>query len=198
MRHLNYNHLLYFWVVGREGTIARAAERLHLTPQTISGQLKLLEDAVGSRLFERRGRHLQLTGTGRTVYGYADEMFRLGTELADVLRGRTPAGQRVFRVGVADVVASGSPLAVEEPTVDIHLRRLEPGRPDQEIDAHTRADIVHQRRHDPRQSLNAWATAAAPFHRKALALNSELLGDRPPSLFLYQVKQSCGGDSEGP
>ena len=104
MRHLNYNHLLYFWTVGREGTIARAAELMHVTPQTISGQLKLLEEAVGAPLFQRRGRHLQLTETGRTVFGYADEMFRLGSELADVLRGRTPSGQRVFTVGVADVV----------------------------------------------------------------------------------------------
>ena len=119
MRHLNYNHLLYFWMVGREGTIARAAERLHLTPQTISGQLKLLEDAVGSPLFERRGRHLQLTEMGRTVFGYADEMFRLGSELADVLRGRTPAGQRVFRVGVADVVPKLVAYRMLEPALSL-------------------------------------------------------------------------------
>lgn len=119
MRHLNYNHLLYFWMVGREGTIARAAECLHLTPQTISGQLKLLEETVGSPLFERRGRHLHLTETGRTVFGYADDMFRLGTELADVLRGRTTAGQRVFRVGVADVVPKLVAYRMLEPALSL-------------------------------------------------------------------------------
>ena len=47
MRHLNYSHLHYFWIVANEGSIARASEVLHITPQTISGQLKLLDEAVG-------------------------------------------------------------------------------------------------------------------------------------------------------
>ena len=119
MRHLNYNHLLYFWMVGREGTIARAAELLHLTPQTVSGQLKLLDAAVGTALFERRGRHLQLTEAGRTVFGYADEMFRLGNELVDVMRGRTPGGQRVFTVGVADVVPKLVAYRMLEPALSL-------------------------------------------------------------------------------
>jgi len=58
MRHLNYSHLLYFWTVAREGSIAKASNVLHLTPQTISGQLKLLDDAIGDRLFVRAGRRL--------------------------------------------------------------------------------------------------------------------------------------------
>ena len=64
MRHLNYTHLMYFWTVAREGTITRASEVLHLTPQTISGQLKLLDEAVGEPLFNRVGRGLVLTETG--------------------------------------------------------------------------------------------------------------------------------------
>ncbi len=67
MRHLNYNHLLYFWTVAREGSIARASELLHITPQTISGQLKLLEETVGEPLFQRQGRGLVLTDTGQVV-----------------------------------------------------------------------------------------------------------------------------------
>ena len=82
MRHLNYNHLLYFWTVAREGSIIKATESLHLTPQTISGQLKLLEEAVGEPLFNRVGRGLVLTETGHLVYQYADEIFTLGEELA--------------------------------------------------------------------------------------------------------------------
>lgn len=82
MRHLNYNHLLYFHTVAREGSIARAAEVLHLTPQTISGQIKLLEDAVGAALFDRVGRGLVLTETGHTVNTYAEEIFSLGSELS--------------------------------------------------------------------------------------------------------------------
>lgn len=104
MRHLNFNHLYYFWVVAREGSIVKAAEELCLTSQTISGQLRLLEDAVGQKIFSRAGRGLALTETGRVMFEYADEMFRLGTELRDVIKGRKADGPMVFHVGVADVV----------------------------------------------------------------------------------------------
>ena len=104
MRHLNFNHLYYFWVVAREGSIVKAAEELCLTSQTISGQLRLLEDAVGQKIFSRAGRGLALTETGRVMFEYADEMFRLGTELRDVIKGRKADGPMVFHVGIADVV----------------------------------------------------------------------------------------------
>lgn len=81
MRHLNYNHLLYFWTVAREGSISKATQSLHLTPQTISGQLKLLEESVGEPLFNRVGRGLVMSETGHMVYQYADEIFTLGSEL---------------------------------------------------------------------------------------------------------------------
>ncbi|MBT8124770.1 MAG: LysR family transcriptional regulator, partial [Gammaproteobacteria bacterium] len=75
MRHLNYNHLLYFWTVAREGSITKASELLHITPQTISGQIKLLEETIGEPLFKRQGRGLLLTETGQVVHIYADEIF---------------------------------------------------------------------------------------------------------------------------
>ena len=92
MTWLNYHHLLYFWTVAREGSIARACTLLHLTQPTISGQLRTLEKAVGAKLFDRVGRNLALTETGRVVYRYADEIFSLGRELQDTLKGR-PAGR---------------------------------------------------------------------------------------------------------
>jgi DNA-binding transcriptional LysR family regulator len=82
MRHLNYNHLLYFWTVAREGSIAKAAETLFVTPQTISGQLKLLEESIGKPLFNRIGRRLALTESGHVMKHYADDIFTLGGELA--------------------------------------------------------------------------------------------------------------------
>lgn len=88
MRHLNYNHLLYFWTVAREGSIAKASESLHITPQTISGQLKLLEDSVGEPLFRRVGRGLALTETGQVVSLYADEIFSLGAELTQRVQNK--------------------------------------------------------------------------------------------------------------
>ena len=70
MRHLNYKHLYYFWVVARDGGIANASRSLFLTPQTISGQLAALEEQLGEKLFARRGRRLELTETGRLIYPY--------------------------------------------------------------------------------------------------------------------------------
>ncbi|MEJ2693270.1 MAG: transcriptional activator NhaR [Candidatus Thiodiazotropha sp.] len=101
---INYKHLHYFWVVAREGGITRASERLHLTPQTISGQLSLLEDQLGIPLFIRVGRTLELTETGRLVLSYADEIFSLGGELEEAIH-RLPADRpQLFRVGVVDIL----------------------------------------------------------------------------------------------
>lgn len=104
MDWLNYHHLLYFWTVVREGGIARAGERLHLSQPTISTQLRKLERSVGDKLFQRVGRKLQMTDTGRTVYRYADEIFTIGRELSDALRGRDTGRPLRFTVGVSDVL----------------------------------------------------------------------------------------------
>jgi LysR family transcriptional activator of nhaA len=104
MAWLNYHHLLYFWTVAREGSIARACAQLHLTQPTISGQLRALEKAWGAKLFERVGRNLVLTDMGRVVYRYADEIFLLGRELQDTLRGQPPTRPLRLLVGVADTV----------------------------------------------------------------------------------------------
>jgi LysR family transcriptional activator of nhaA len=101
---INYKHLHYFWMVAKEGSIARACERLHLTPQTISGQLSLLEEQMGEALFSRVGRNLELTETGRLVLSYAQEIFSLGGELEEMVRNLPDKRPLVFKVGVADVV----------------------------------------------------------------------------------------------
>jgi LysR family transcriptional regulator, transcriptional activator of nhaA len=101
---INYKHLHYFWVVAKEGGIARASERLHITPQTISGQLSLLEESLGESLFTRAGRNLELSEAGRLALSYADEIFTLGSELEDVLRNIPDGRPLVFKVGVTDVV----------------------------------------------------------------------------------------------
>ena len=102
MRQVNYSHLQYFWAVAREGSIVAAAEVLHITPQTISGQLKLLEASMGGELFHRVGRRLELTELGHGVFQYADEIFSIGAELASFVRGQGPLGPISLRVGIVN------------------------------------------------------------------------------------------------
>lgn len=104
MDWLNYHHLFYFWTVAREGTIAKACQRLQVAQPTISAQLRQLERAFGQRLFEKSGRTLQLTDAGRVTFQYAEEIFTLGRELADTMHGRPSGAPLRFVVGVADVM----------------------------------------------------------------------------------------------
>lgn len=104
MDWLNYHHLLYFWTAAREGSITKACRQLHLTQPTVSGQIRALERSLKTRLFERSGRSIALTETGRMVFRYADEIFSLGRELQDTLNSR-PAGHALrLVVGVAEAL----------------------------------------------------------------------------------------------
>jgi len=104
MEWLNYHHLLYFWVVARQGSVTRAAAELRLAQPTISSQLRALEEGFGEKLFARSGRRLVLTDVGRMVFRYADEIFPLGRELLDTLRGRPTGRPMRLTVGIADAV----------------------------------------------------------------------------------------------
>lgn len=114
---VNYKHLHYFWAVAREGGVARASERLNLTPQTISGQLSLLEERLGVDLFIRVGRNLELTETGRLVLSYADEIFSLGDELEEVIHQLPEGRPLLFRVGVVDVLPKSIAHRILEPAL---------------------------------------------------------------------------------
>ena len=117
MASLNFKHLRYFWVVAKAGGIARASERLHLTPQTISGQISVFEDLLGYKLFARTGRRLELTDAGRVALSYADEIFTLGEELEGVLRSPAKGRPLQFSVGVADAVPKVVAYRLLEPAV---------------------------------------------------------------------------------
>lgn len=120
MRHLNYNHLLYFWTVAREGSIARASDHLNLTPQTISGQLKLLEDSVGEPLFHRVGRGLALSDTGLLVNDYANEIFSLGAELAQHVREKRPNSPKSVMMGIVDSIPKSIAYRILEPLLTMN------------------------------------------------------------------------------
>jgi LysR family transcriptional activator of nhaA len=102
MEWLNYHHLRYFWTVAKEGSLARAAEKLHVSQPSISEQIRELESAFGEKLFRREGRNNKLTDAGQVVFGYAEEIFALGRELMNAVKQRP--GTRTLRltVGVAD------------------------------------------------------------------------------------------------
>lgn len=104
MEWVNYHHLLYFRTVAREGSITRASKILLLAQPTISGQIRALEETLGEKLFARQGRNLVLTEFGRVVYRYADEIFSLGQEMTDVLKGRPTGRPLRLAVGIADLL----------------------------------------------------------------------------------------------
>lgn len=116
---LNYRQLHYFWVVAKTGSIVRACEQLNLTPQTISGQISLLEQTFGVELFRRVGRQLELTEAGRQTLPYAEQMFQLGGELEAMLRAQPNEQQTLFRVGVADVVPKSIVYRLIAPTMEL-------------------------------------------------------------------------------
>ena len=116
MEWLNYHHFYYFWIVAKEGTIARASQQLRLAHPTISAQIHRLEDALGEKLFVRQGRNLALTEFGRVALGYAEEIFSIGREFVDTAKGR-PRGGRPMRVvvGISDSLTKSIVYKILEP-----------------------------------------------------------------------------------
>ena len=122
MERLNYQHLFYFWSVAKEGGVTRACETLHLAQPTISGQLAVFERSIGTKLFRRDGRKLVLTDTGRIVYRYAEEIFSIGRELTNTLKGQTIERGLRFNIGLADAL----PKLIAYRLIEPALRLPEP------------------------------------------------------------------------
>lgn len=119
MEWINYHHLLYFWTVARTGSIAKASQELLLSPPTISSQISRLEDEIGEKLFVRSGRRLVLTEAGDIAFRYAEEIFSLGRELIDTLRGRPTGHPLHLRVGVADPLPKWIAYVLISPALQI-------------------------------------------------------------------------------
>jgi LysR family transcriptional activator of nhaA len=122
---MNFKHLYYFWATAKAGGIMRAGEQLHTTPQTLSAQIKLLEERLGCALFRKSGRHLELTDQGRTALGYADQIFALSAELEGAI-GKASHGPASldFRVGIADQVPKAIAYRLIEPALQVKGVRL--------------------------------------------------------------------------
>lgn len=102
MEWLNYHHLRYFWTVAKEGSVSRAAAKLHVSQPSISEQMRELESALGEKLFRREGRNNKLTEAGQVVFGFAEEIFALGREMMNAVKQRPGAKSLRLYVGVVD------------------------------------------------------------------------------------------------
>lgn len=125
---MNFKHLHYFWAAAKAGGIVRAGEQLHISPQTLSGQIKLLEDRLGCALFRKSGRGLELTEEGRLALGYADQIFALGAELEARVGKAARSGEHAldFHVGIADSVPKAVAYRLLEPALAVaeHVRLI--------------------------------------------------------------------------
>jgi len=119
MEWLNYHHLFYFWAVVHEGSVASASKKLRLSSSTISAQVGRLEEALGGKLFRRVGRNLEPTDLGRMVFRYANEIFFLGREMMETVRGRPVAGPLSLRVGIVDVLPKLIARKILEPALSL-------------------------------------------------------------------------------
>lgn len=119
MDWINYHHLLYFFVVAREGGLVQAGKVLRLSHPTLSAQIHTLEDQLGEKLFLKVGRKLELTEMGRVVYRYAEEIFSLGREMVDTVKGRGGGRQLRLDVGIVDVVPKLVVRRLLQPALDL-------------------------------------------------------------------------------
>jgi LysR family transcriptional activator of nhaA len=103
MLNINFHHLYYFFVIGQERQVVRAAKRLRIGQPTLSTQLKQFEDYLGYRLFDRkRGQTLSLTGHGEILYRYAKEIFRLSDEMLAAAQGLKRNKSLQLKIGALD------------------------------------------------------------------------------------------------
>ena len=119
MDWINYHHLLYFFIVAREGGLVQAGKVLRLSHPTLSAQIHTLEDQLGEKLFHKVGRKLELTEMGRVVYRYAEEIFSLGREMVDTVKGRGGGKQLRLEVGIVDVVPKLVVRRLLQPALDL-------------------------------------------------------------------------------
>jgi LysR family transcriptional activator of nhaA len=117
MEWLNYHHLLYFWAVMHEGSVTAACSKLRLSPSTVSIQVKKLEESLGGKLFRRVGRDLEPTDLGRLVFRYANEIFSLGREMLDTVRGRPTTGPLSLKAGIVNVLPKLIAFKLLEPAL---------------------------------------------------------------------------------
>lgn len=163
MEWLNYHHLMYFWVTAREGSMARAAAKLHVSPATLSVQIRELERSLGRQLFRKSGRGLALTETGETVLRYASDIFSTGEEMLNALRGNPVGTPMLLRAGIRDVMPKIAAFRWLEPAlrlstpVRLVCREGELETLISELSVHRLDVVLSDTPADPRWSVRAYS-----------------------------------------
>ena len=184
MEWLNYHHLLYFWVVAKEGSLARASQELRLAHPTISGQIHRLEEALGEQLFTRQGRNLVLTEVGRVAFRYADEIFSLGREFLDTVKGRASGQPLRLVVGVSDVLPKAMVHRMLEPAFRLAERVRVICREDRSTEAFLGELAVH--------AVDVVLADAPAGPGTAVRAFNHLLGESGTTFFAApQLARSC-------
>ena len=124
MDWLNYHHLLNFWLVAREGSVQLASEVLHVTPASVSVQVKQLERSLGVKLLRKKGRGLELTEMGEEVAEYASEIFATGRELMERVKRRPTGKAQELRVGIRDEMPKLVAYRLLQPALEMDQPRL--------------------------------------------------------------------------
>jgi LysR family transcriptional activator of nhaA len=122
----NYNHLYYFYTTAKSGGVTTAAKHLRISQPSLSGQLKVLEGALGTKLFRKVGRNIELTPEGSVIFGFCRQMFELSEQMKELISNEIPYASRRIYLGVSNEVANS--FAVE--AVSLFLNKYsEPLRP---------------------------------------------------------------------
>ena len=170
MRTLNFNHLYYFWVVARTGSVTGASRQLHLTQPTLSTQIKQLERELGAPLFARTGRQMVLTVTGQLVMRHAEEMFRVCEDLLDAIKGRPNNEPMNLVIGTSKTVPKLIARAILDP-----LRHLKP--PVRFVCRDRRSDVLLQELETQRLDVMLADAPVPPAVRRAIAYRGIELPD---------------------
>ncbi|OOF25819.1 transcriptional activator NhaR [Salinivibrio proteolyticus] len=193
MAHLNYNHLYYFWMVCKQGSITKGADKLCLTPQTVTGQIRALEQRLNGKLTKRNGRHVEPTELGQLVFQYADRMFGLSYEMLDIVN-YSQQENILFDVGVADALSkqlvSQVLLHVVPDDNAIHLRCFESTHEMllEQLSQHKLDMILSDCPVDSTQQAGLFSVKLGECSMSLFASHPDILGDIPIATLLASQK----------
>jgi LysR family transcriptional activator of nhaA len=188
---LNYHHLRYFWAVAHDGTLTRAAERLHVSQSALSTQIRKLEEQLGHALFERRGKALVLTEAGRVALDHADAIFATGADLEQTLKGPGGPARQILRIGALSTLSRNFQVSFLRPVlgrgdVELVVRTGTLAGLLAALEAH-RLDVVLTNQAPHRDAATPWITHVVARQRVDLVGTSRRVGPERDPLALMRA-----------